>query len=101
MGIGSLTVGSSIQNTAAEGATFVGADIWTDNALLFVKTATPGLMQPNGMYTFIWNEKGNFPWASEQYREEQTRADIHRTFSHWDGEITASQYGFLYIDTNA
>lgn len=101
LGMSTLTVGTSVENTAAEGATFVGADIWPDSALLFVKTPTPGLMQPNGMYTFIWNEKGNFPWASEQYREEQTRADVHRTFSHWDTQITASQYGYIYLDTNA
>lgn len=99
--IGSMVVMKSVENTADEGITYTGADIWTDSALFLVKTPTPGLMVPNGAYTFVWNEKGNFPWAMQNYREEQVRADIHRVFTHYDSQITASQYGYLYLDTNA
>lgn len=101
LGMPSLTVMKSVENTAAEGQTFVGADIWTDNALFFNRTPSPGLMVPNGAYTFVWNEKGNMPWAVQQYREEQQRADVHRIFTHFDVKITASQYGYLFLDTKA
>jgi len=101
LGINEIAVCKSIKNTAAEGATFVGADIWTDNALILMKTPTPGLMVPNGAYTFIWNEKGNFPWAMQNYFEDNTRSMIHRVFTHYDEQIVAAQYGFLFIDTNA
>jgi hypothetical protein len=101
LGIPQMVVMKSVENTAAEGATYSGSDIWTDNALFLNRVPTPGLMVPNGAYTFVWDEKGNFPWAVQQYREEQQRADVHRIFSHWDIQLTASQYGYMYLDTNA
>lgn len=101
LGVGDLRVMKSVENVAVENQAFSGADIWTDNALFLMRTPSPGLMVPNGAYTFIWDEKGNFPWAMQNYREEQTRADIHRIFTHYVVKITASQYGYLFIDTNA
>ncbi len=101
LGIADLRVMKSVENTAAEGATFVGADIWTDSAVFFKRTPTPGLMVPNGAYTFIWDEKGNFPWAVDGYREEAIRADVHRVFTHPVVAITAAQYGYMLLDTNA
>lgn len=95
--VDSLVVGDSVQNTAAQGQTFVGADIWTDNALLLVKN-NPGLLVPNGATTFIWNERGNFPWAAESYREEKIRSDVQRVFSHWDIKIVSAQHGYMLLD---
>jgi len=102
LGVGELFSMSSVENTAAEGATYSGSDIWGDNALFFNKTPTPGLMVPNGAYNFIWNETGdNFPWAAGNYRDEPVRADVHRVFTHSDVQIVASQLGYIYLDTNA
>lgn len=98
LGVETLRVMKSVENTAAEGATYVGADIWTDNVLFLRRTPSPGLMVPNGGYRFVWNEKDNFPWAIESYRDEPIRSDVHRIFSHWDNEITASQLGYMYLD---
>jgi hypothetical protein len=102
LGVPQLTVMKSIENTADENITFAGADIWTDSALFLVRTPTPDLMVPNGAYTFIWDEIGNFPWAMQApYREEPTRNDVHRILTHSDTSITASDYGYLLLDTNA
>jgi len=105
LGVNIIMVGKSVENTAAEKApgtaSHTGADIWTDNALLVKVTQAPGLLVPNGAYRFVWNERGNVPWAVENYYEEQTRSNIHRVFSHWQNKIVGAQYGYLFLDTNA
>jgi len=105
LGIDQLVVGKSVENTAVEKApgtaSFTGADIWGDSALFLKVTPSPGLMVPNGGYRYIWDEKGNVPWAMENYLEPQTRSTIHRIFSHWAYKITGAQYGYIYLDTNA
>lgn len=100
LGIPMLTVGMSVENTADENQTYVGADIWTDNMLLQV-TNPEGLDVANSVYTIMWNERGNIPWAVESYREEQTRSDINRVFTHLVPKITSSQHGYLILDTVA
>ena len=100
LGVGKITVGSSVENTAAEGQTFVGADIWTDNAL-FQVVNPPSLDVAMSAMTIIWNERGNVPWAIESYREEQTRGDVNRIFTHLAPKIVSSQHGYLFIDTVA
>ena len=105
LGIEQLVVGKSVSNSAVEKApgtaSFTGADMWTDNALFLKVTDAPALMVPSGAYTIIWNEKGNVPWATERYREEQTRSDIVRIFSHWQMKIIAAQYGYIFLDAVA
>ena len=98
LGIDRIVIGESVENTAAEGATFVGADIWTDNIVFLRETPTPGLMIPNAAYRLTWNERNNVPWAVEQYREEQTRSDVARIFTHYTHEVTAAQYAYMYLD---
>lgn len=99
LGIDEIVVGDSVENTAAEGASYVGADIWTDNALFLVKN-NPGLQVANGAYTYIWNQKGNVPWGIENYREEGTNSEITRAFTHIDPNVVSSQHGYLYLDLN-
>ena len=100
IGLDEINVGESVYNSAAEGQTFSGADIWTDNCLVSV-VETPGLMKPTGAGTLVWNEKGNFPWGVESYRDEVVRADVQRIFSHWQIKCLASDLGYLFIDTIA
>lgn len=100
LGIENLIVGDSVQNTGAEGLAFTGADIWTDNALFLVKN-NPALGVANGAYTFMWNERGNIPWAVEDYRDEPIRADVTRVFTHLVPSVVSAQHGYLYLDTVA
>ena len=99
--IDNLYIGKSIENTAKDGQTFSGTDIWTDNILYLNVTPTPGLMAPNGAYTFIWDEVGNVPWAIQNYREESVRSDVHRIFTHPDVEITSKEHGYILLDAVA
>ena len=100
LGLEEIVVGDSVRNTGAEGAPFVGADIWTDN-FLFLTRNQPGLGVANGAYTYIWNERGNFPWAVDNYRDEERRGDVTRVFTHHDFVLTSSQHGYLYLDVAA
>ena len=92
-----LVVGDSVENTADEGAAFVGADIWTDSALLLVRNA-PGLDVATGALTIMWDEAGNVPWAAQEYRDEEKRGDVQRVFSHYVPKIVSAQHGYLYLD---
>ena len=101
---GSLTVGKTVYNTAAEGVTFSGADVWTDNALFLVQNA-PGLQVANGAYTFVWREGGVIsgapPWAFNTYMENQSRSEIQQVWTHPDPNVVSAQHGYIYLDTNA
>ena len=100
LGVEELVVGDSVENTADEGASFTGADIWTDNALFLVRN-TPALGVAAGALTFIWNEAGNVPWAAQDYRDERVRADVQRIFTHYDVKIVSAQHGYLFLDSVA
>lgn len=95
-----IKVGETVENTGDEAQSFAGADIWTDSALFLVRNA-PSLGVANGAYTFMWNERGNIPWAIETYREEQTRSDVTRGFTHIDPQVVSAQHGYLYLDVAA
>ena len=100
LGVERLVVGDSVENTAAEGGAFAGADIWTDNALLVVQNA-PALEVATGAVTFMWDEAGNIPWAAQEYREEQTRSDVQRVFAHYVPKVVSAQHGYLFLDVVA
>lgn len=100
MQVESITVGDSVENTAAEGATYVGADIWTDNALFVVK-GNPGLGVLSGAFNLIWPEAGAYPWAVQQYRDEPVRSDVQRIFNHNVYKVVAAQAGYIYLDAIA
>lgn len=95
-----LIVGDSVENTAAEGASYVGADMWTDNVLLLVKN-DPALQVANGAYTWMWDERGNIPWGVETYRDEKVRSDVVRVFTHLDPQVVSAQHGYLHLDAVA
>ncbi len=95
-----ITVGDSVENTAGENLAFTGADIWTDNALFLVRN-NPALGVANGSYTFMWDEKGNIPWAVEDYQADDLRSTVNRIFTHIDPQIVSAQHGYLFLDVAA
>lgn len=100
LGIGKLTIGDSIENTAEEGASFVGADIWTDNVLFTVKNS-PGLGVTAGAFTLMWPEGGSIPWSVQSYRSDPQRGQVSRVFGHYIPKIVASEAGYLFLDVVA
>lgn len=97
LGVDEIVVGSSVNNSAAEGATFSGAFTWTDSALFLVRN-NPALGVANGAYTFLWNRSGNNPWAVESYREDKRVSEINRIFTHVDFRVVSAQHGYIFLD---
>ena len=89
-----VVVGDTSYNSAAEGQTAVGADIWGTNALFLCRNS-PTLGVANGAYTFIWDEIGNNPWAIQDYREEKLRGTMTRILTHWDIQCVSSSHGYM------
>ena len=94
LGLDEVVVGDTSYNSAAEGQTAVGADIWGKNALLLCRNS-PTLGVANGAYTFIWDEIGNNPWAIQDYREEKLRGTMTRILTHWDIECVSPSHGYF------
>jgi len=101
LGIDKIVVGKSARNTAKEGQTFVGSDIWTDSCLIMSSVPSPGLAVPAAAYTFMWDEVGNIPWAVQEYREEQTRSNVARVLTHAVPKATSAEHAYLILDTTA
>ena len=97
LGVEEIIVGETAEETGAEGGSSSPADVWTDNALFVVRNQ-PGLMVANGMYTFMWNAKGNIPWAAMSYRDETRRADVSRVFTHIAPVVVSAAHGYIYLD---
>lgn len=52
--VGNVYVAKAVKNTAAAGATFVGALIAGKNALLAYVNSAPSIMEPSAGYIFMW-----------------------------------------------
>ncbi len=92
-------VGEAIYNTANEGATFVGADVWGDNALLMYQTP-PGQRVGMATATYVWDEggQGAIPWALNQYATENQRANVVQGFYHAVPVLQSTVSGYLFLD---
>jgi len=96
LGLKKIYVMDSVENTAKEGLTYSGSDIWGKHALLTKETRQPALNAPSGAYTFMWSDDGNTPWAMENYRDEPIRSDVHRIRTHLDIKVCASDWGYFF-----
>ncbi len=88
--VNSVEVLAATNNTAAEGATAVNAQINGERqALLAYASPNPGLFQPSAGYTFVWNQapgvSNNLGFRIKQWRDEKYESDII------EGEIWYSQ----------
>ncbi len=97
LGIKRVIVGSSIRNTAKEGASFVGADIWNDDYVMVGLISEDGqdLSQPTLARTFLWVSDSPENATVESYREESVRSDVFRVRQHTDEQIIDPYFGFL------
>ena len=55
-------------------------------------------MVPNASLSLMWNERGNIPWAVEQYRDDVHRSDVIRVFTHVVPKVLSAQHGYRYAD---
>ena len=84
-GLKRLVVGEQVYDSADEGQTFSGTDIWTDDYAMVARTATPNapLWMPSVGRSPYWDAMNPAPGETPvipitEYREEQTESDIFR-----------------------
>lgn len=103
LGVDKYLVALASENTAAEGATDVLADIFTgDSALLVYAPQTPSLMQPSGGYIFSWS--GFFGAGPEgtrikKFRMEPLSSDRIECEQAWDMKLVAAEMGVFFVST--
>lgn len=105
MGLDQVLVAAAVENTAAEGLAHSGAYLMGDKALLVYSAPSPGLMQPSGGYTFVWN--GLIGAAEgqviENYRDDPAHSDVISIRAAWAQKVVTADLGVLFADcsTNA
>jgi len=97
LGVKSVLVGSAIDNSAKEGATFVGEYMWGKSALLLYTPPSPGLMVPSGGYTFVWNiDGGELAVQVQRIREDNRDRDLLKAKHAFDQIIVAKECGYFF-----
>jgi hypothetical protein len=77
-GLANLFVGKATYDSAKEGQTYTGADVWPDDYCSIFKLHRGGL-KGGGLGRFIkWTDIDEEPDQVTMYREEQTASDIFR-----------------------
>jgi len=94
-GLQELVVGEAIYDTALEGVTFVGGEIWPDDyALIYVKQQ--GLPNSGGLgRTIIWEPMAAENVVVDQYYEDQTKSDVFRVEQWVEEKIFDPYFGHL------
>ena len=92
LGVKKIVVGKGIYNSAKEGKSFKGADIWSDDyAMVAVIGEGQRLSDPSMGRTFLWTADSPENATVEQYRDDAARSDIFRVRQHVD-EIIIDPY---------
>jgi hypothetical protein len=102
-GLTRLIVGDAVYNSADEGQSFTGSDIWPDDYAMVARVAEGPNMPmttPCIGRTLRWDPIAGNPEAVEQYREEQTKSEIYRVEDYLQEKIFDPYFGHLMlIDT--
>ncbi len=88
IGVEKVLVGTTIYNSAKEGATASMSYIWGDNLWMGYVAPTPELNVPSAGYTFRWGDQ-----VVRRYREDQERQDVLEVSHYTAEQVTASDAG--------
>lgn len=96
-GLKYVIVADGIRNSAKEGQSFVGADIWSDDYAMVARVIENGqdFSQPGLGRTFLWENDSPENAVVEQYRDETVRSDIFRVRQHVNEVIADPYFGHL------
>ena len=97
MGVKYIFFGNAIKNTAKEGKTFAGGDIWDPKYVSLAIVAENGqdLTQPAAGRTFLWTQDCPENVFVEQYRAEDIRSDVFRVRQHTDEKLIDPYFAHL------
>lgn len=92
-------VAEGVQNTANEGQTFVGAEIFGKDALLVHAATNPGLLIPSGGYIFNWSgllgsQRSGMRIAN--FRMDELKSDRVEGEMAYDMKLVASELGHFF-----
>ncbi len=101
-GLEKVYIGKGVYNSAKEGQTFSGTDIWGTGWAMVAKTAAPGapLYEPCMGRTPMWVSDTPESVMVEEYEESQTRSTIYRARSFCDELMIDTSFAQL-LDTAA
>lgn len=97
-------VAEAVENTAKEGAAFVGADIFGgDNALLMYVEPNPGILKPSAGYTMRWSGLlgGAEGMQMSNFRMDHLKSDRLEIEAAFDMKKVASDLGVFFNDVLA
>lgn len=94
-GLQNLYVGNAVYDSAKEGQTFVGSDVWSDDyALIFKKNE--GNPKAGGLgRTILWTELTPDNVTVDQYVEKQTESVIYRVKHFLEEKVFDPYFGHL------
>ena len=97
LGIQDLIVGQAVYNSADEGLTFTGAEIWPDDYAMLAVLGSEGLpmTEPQLGRTMMWEAYISDVEYVESYREEQTKSEIVRVEQYVQEKIFDPYFGHL------
>jgi hypothetical protein len=94
-GLKNIIIGQAAYNSAKQGQSFAGSDIWSDDYALIFKMAGPGMKDGGLGRTLIWTPMGGEVVNVEQYREEQTKGDVFRCTQYLQELVFDAYFGHL------
>lgn len=100
-GIPNVLIAGAVRNSGAEGESFSGSDIWSDNyCWLGVVPQTPNIAEPGVGRTLLWQADTPSIMTVSEYYEVQTKSRIFRAEQHLQEKVIDAYYGhLLLIDT--
>ena len=85
-----LLIGTSIQDSAAEGATSSISYIWGNHALVAYVAGGPSLMEPSAGYVFTYAQR-----QVTRFREDQNRQDVVEARWSYAANAVAADAGYF------
>jgi hypothetical protein len=95
-GVDNVFVSNAKKDTAKKGQTYSLSDVWNDEyVFVFKRGSAPSLRDPAVGRTFLWEADSPQVATVDQYREDQSRANIYRVRNSMDPKILNAGAGYL------
>lgn len=94
-GLNEILIGGAIYDSAQDGQSFAGSDIWVDDYAFFFKKNTGSLSSGGLGRTMLWTPITNQSITVESYVEPQSDAEVFRTRQYVQEKIFDPYFGFL------
>lgn len=103
LSINRIIVAKSVQDTAKQGQTFSGSDLWSDSyAMIAYINPAPSLQDINLCNAYNWEgDGGSWDWTVETYYDLPTRRDVIRVRRQVGVKVEYPECGYLLTGITA